>query len=137
MNWGKGLIIGLVAFMTFISVLVIQMFRTAEDSFDKDYYEKGLTYDIDYQQKQQVINDKATPNILQTDDFISIKFTSVDSGTVNFKRPSDSKKDQIFFFDNANVLIPRPSLEKGEWKIIIHWTANQKKYLYETNMYMP
>jgi len=137
MNWGKGLVIGLASFMLFITILVIQMSRTPEDSFDKDYYEKGLNYDVDYKQSQQVITDKAEPIIKQTNDYVSISFVGADSGTVNFRRPSDRKKDQTFSFNNADVQLPKSNFEKGEWKIIIHWSVGQKKYLYKTNMFMP
>ncbi|RKD16190.1 hypothetical protein BCY91_04740 [Pelobium manganitolerans] len=136
MNWGKGLVLGLAAFMIFITLLVVQMFRTAEDSFDKDYYEKGLAYDVDYQQMQQVIKDKAAPSLRQDDNFVQIDFAKVDSGTVNFKRPSDRKKDQLYSFNEREVRLPKSAFEKGEWRIIIHWTADGKKYLYQSNMFM-
>jgi len=136
MNWGKGLIIGLGAFMLFITILVVQMFRTAEDSFDKDYYEKGLNYDVDYQLKQQVITDHAEPKISQTADFISINLLTADSGTVKFKRPSSSQKDEFFSYNNVQIEIPKTSITKGEWKIILHWYANQKEYLFEQNLFV-
>lgn len=137
MNWGKGLVIGLAAFMLFITVLVVQMFRTAEDSIETDYYEKGLHYDVDYNQMQQVITDKAQPIVTQTNEFVNVKFVEVDSGAINFKRPSDSKKDQIFSFDKKEVQFPKSDFEKGEWKLIIRWTVGAKKYLSQTNLFMP
>lgn len=137
MNWGKGLVIGLATFMIFITVLVVQMFRTAEDSFDKDYYEKGLAYDVDYDQMQQVIKDKVQPAVTQDDEFITINFTAVDSGEMSFKRPSDRAKDQHFAFDKKEVQLPKSGFDKGEWKVVIHWTVAQKKYLYQTNVFMP
>ncbi len=136
MNWGKGLVIGLGAFMIFITVLVVQMFRTAEDSIEKDYYEKSLNYDVDYDQMQQVITDKAQPEVKQNDEFLNINFAAIDSGTVIFKRPSDSKKDQIFAIDQKQIQLPKTGFEKGEWRIIIRWTADNKKYLYQTNLFM-
>lgn len=136
MNWGKGLVIGLASFMIFITVLVVQMFRTAEDSFDKDYYEKGLAYNIDYEQQQQVITDNAQPVIKQTNDFVTINFVDADSGTVNFKRPSDRKQDQLFSFDDKYIQLPKSELEKGEWRIVINWKVGQKKYLYQTNLFL-
>ena len=56
MNWGKGLVIGLGLFMSFIVFLVVMMLNTPEDSFDKNYYEKGLAYDLDYQKKSRPIS---------------------------------------------------------------------------------
>lgn len=138
MNWGKGLVIGLASFMLFITVLVIKMYKSAEeDSFDKDYYEKGLHYDVEYQQKQQVITDHVQPIIKQTDDFVNINLVAVDSGTVNFKRPADSKKDQLFSINKTETQIPKSGLEKGEWQIVIQWKVGAKKYLYQKNLFMP
>lgn len=137
MNWGKGLVLGLAAFMLFISALVVQMFKTAEDGFDKDYYEKGLAYDVDYQQKQQVITDKVQPQISQTDDAVKISFAVADSGTVQFKRPSNQSKDQFYTFKSNQVNISKADFEKGEWKLIIRWSANQKQYLFDANLFMP
>lgn len=136
MNWGKGLVIGLATFMIFITVLVVQMFRTAEDSFDKDYYEKGLAFDIDYNQQQQVITDNAEPIIKQTNDHVILSFGGVDSGTVNFKRPSDHTMDQSFSFNQKDIQFPKSNFEKGGWRIVIRWTTDQKKYLYQKNIFL-
>lgn len=137
MNWGKGLVIGLAAFMIFITVLVVKMFSTAEDSFDKDYYEKGLAYDQIYDLKQNVINDQVEPIISQNDKDVSIRFKLVDSGFVEFKRPSSEIKDQVFTFKNNEVHISKSNFEKGEWKLVMNWSASGKKYLFERNLYMP
>ncbi len=136
MNWGKGLVIGLASFMIFITVLVVLMFRTAEDNFDKDYYERGLTYDIDYNQMQQVIRDKVEPVVKQTNEYVNITFAAADSGSVNFKRPSDSKKDQVFSFNQKDLQFPKSGFEKGEWRIVMRWTVGDQKYLYQTNLFM-
>jgi hypothetical protein len=136
MNWGKGLVIGLVLFMSFITILVVLMFRSAEDSFDKDYYEKGLAYDVEYQQKQQVITDQAEPTISYNDEVLSITFKAADSGQINFKRPSSKKEDKVINFTDNELNINRKELLNGEWKIILKWTYNQKNYLYEKNIFL-
>lgn len=136
MNWGKGLVISLVLFMSFITILVVLMFRSAEDSFDKDYYEKGLAYDVEYQQKQQVITDQAEPTISYNDEVLSITFKAADSGQINFKRPSSKKEDKVINFTDNEVNINRKELLNGEWKIILKWTHNQKNYLCEKNIFL-
>jgi hypothetical protein len=136
MNWGKGLVIGLVLFMSFITILVVLMFRSAEDSFDKDYYEKGLAYDVEYEQKQQVITDQAEPTISYNDEVLSITFKAADSGQINFKRPSSKKEDKVINFTDNEVNIKRKELLNGEWKIILKWTYDQKNYLYEKSIFL-
>jgi hypothetical protein len=112
------------------------MFRSAEDSFDKDYYEKGLAYDVEYQQKQQVITDQAEPTISYNDEVLSITFKAADSGQINFKRPSSKKEDKVINFTDNELNINRKELLNGEWKIILKWTYNQKNYLYEKNIFL-
>jgi hypothetical protein len=136
MNWGKGLVIGLVLFMSFITILVVLMFRSAEDSFDKDYYEKGLAYDVEYEQKQQVITDQAEPTISYNDEVLSITFKAADSGQINFKRASSKKEDKVINFTDNEVNIKRKELLNGEWKIILKWTYDQKNYLYEKSIFL-
>jgi hypothetical protein len=136
MNWGKGLVVGLAAFMLFITILVIKMLNAAEDSFDKDYYEKGINYDKDYLLKQQVITDEANPKITQQLDTISINFIALDSLKVTFKRPSSSQKDKIFYYYTPLVKIPKTDITKGEWKLLLHWYANKKEYLFEQNLFV-
>lgn len=136
MNWGKGLVIGLAAFMLFITILVIKMLNAAEDSFDKDYYEKGINYDKDYLLKQQVLTDHANPQITQEPNTININLQAADSLKVTFKRPSSSEKDKIFYYYTTLVKIPKTDITKGEWKLILHWYANQKEYLFEQNLFV-
>ena len=91
---------------------------------------------MEYDQKQQVLTDQVTPKIDQNGDFVSISFAAVDSGSVQFKRPSNQKLDQYFSFTDTLVQIPKSKFEKGEWKLIMHWEAKQKKYLHEHNLFM-
>ncbi len=137
MNWGKGLVVGLALFMSFITILVVMMFRSAEDSFDKNYYEKGLAYDVDYQKKQQVIKDQATPVISYNDQLITIKFVAADTGQVYFKKPSNKAEDKLINFTGKEVNISRREILNGEWKIVLTWTADQKSYLFEKSIYLP
>jgi len=137
MNWGKGLVIGLGLFMSFIVFLVVMMLNSPEDSFDKNYYEKGLAYDTDYQKKQNVISDKVEPSITYNDELITIIFKAVDSGQVNFKKPSNKSEDRLINFTGNVVNISRKSILNGEWKVVLTWTAHKKDYLFEQSIYLP
>jgi hypothetical protein len=137
MNWGKGLVIGLGLFMSFVIFLVVMMFQAPDDSYDKDYYEKGLAYDQEYKQKKQVIQDQATPQVQVKDDFVYISFKGLTKGSVEFKRPSDKGLDKTFELKDKQVKIPRASLTKGEWKLIMRWQNQDKSYWHEENLFLP
>ena len=137
MNWGKGLVIGLGLFMSFVIFLVVMMFQAPDDSYDKDYYEKGLAYDKEFDQKKQVIQDQATPEVQVNDEFIYISFKGLTKGSVEFKRPSDKALDKTFELKDKQVQIPRTSLTKGEWKLIMRWQNQDKSYWHEENLFLP
>lgn|GEM_PF-81569 len=136
MNWGKGIILGLAAFMTFVIVLVVMMFKSSDDSYDKDYYEKGLNYDKVYEQKKNVLDDKAAPAVHINAEFIVIDFLELESGKVEFFRPSDNRLDKTFQVNGKQLKLPLSELAKGEWKLIAEWSSKGKSYLYEKNVFI-
>lgn len=137
MNWGKGLVIGLGLFMGFVVFLVVMMFQAPDDSFDKDYYEKGLDYDQEYNRKKQVLTDNATPEIKLQEDSFNIVFSALDSGNLKMVRPSSHLEDEDFKLVDKKTTISTNKLKRGEWKLIIEWNANNKEYLYEKNLFIP
>lgn len=137
MNWGRSIILVLIIFMGFITILAIKMSSSQDDAFDKDYYENGLAFDEEYNLKQNVINDQTTPSINLNDSTLLLVFKNLDDGSIKFKRPSDKTKDTIVNIDSSRVIIPITQLEKGEWRLVINWAYGNKKYLFEKNMYIP
>ena len=64
MNWGTKLLIGMGLFMAFIITLAVLMIKSGSDDLvDKDYYQKGIEYDKDYERKSQMQKDQAEPEI--------------------------------------------------------------------------
>lgn len=137
MNWGKGLMIGLGLFMAFVIFLVVMMFRSPDDTFDKDYYEKGLAYNDEFKAKKQVFDDGATPKVTMRQDVLFVNFIALDSGKVEFWRPSNKAMDKSFDLNTTEVKIPILVLTKGQWKMIAKWKVGEKAYLYEKNIFIP
>lgn len=140
MNWGKGIIVAMAAFMTFITVLGVDMFRNTPTDFDRNYYEKGLSYDTVYAKEKQVLTDNAKPLIKVQDDQMQISFIAPANGTLHFERPSDSRLDKTIAFrsDTSNKFtIPLEEFAQGEWQMSFDWKSDGKKYLYNHEMYLP
>ncbi|MBC7759176.1 MAG: FixH family protein, partial [Phormidesmis sp. FL-bin-119] len=74
MNWGTKLTIGMVLFMGFIIILVILMIKPhkADSLIDNDYYEKGQTYDTDYNARRDAKNDDMLPTVKAEKNGLSI-----------------------------------------------------------------
>lgn len=135
MNWGTKLMIGMICFMSFIVVLGVLMFNSKDDALvDKDYYEKGLDYDKDYNRKEQVKTDNATPDISVSETELIISFKAGAEGELRLIRNEDQRMDKkaALKTDLANqVRFPLKGLAKGQWRIVLSWVSGGKAYLNE------
>jgi hypothetical protein len=139
MNWGKGIIGGMVLFMLFIISMCVYMFRIPEDGYDHQYYEKGLNFDKDFNKEQQVQRDHARPLIEVSDKTVSITFMKPASGTIKFVRPANEALDNVIKLDSTsgkNINIPVERMAVGRWQLVLNWQSNHKAYLYQQEIYI-
>ncbi len=137
MNWGRSIILVLIIFMGFITILAIKMTYSIDDAFDKDYYEKGLAFDKEYELKQNVIDDYVTPLITINGNTLNIAFKALENGKIIFKRTADKTKDRTIKLKNSLFSINKNILDKGQWHLVMTWNYGNRNYLYEKNIYLP
>jgi len=141
MNWGTKLVIGMLSFMTFIVVLGVLMFNSKTDALvDNDYYEKGLTYNADYNRKEQVKTDDAGPKLSIDQQNIVLSFKTEASGIINLQRSSDKSMDQRIALqtdEKYQAVIPLKGIARGQWHVIISWISDGKSYLDEQEIHIP
>ncbi|AMR33550.1 hypothetical protein A0256_20045 [Mucilaginibacter sp. PAMC 26640] len=133
MNWGKGIIGGMVLFMLFILSMCIYMFMAPEDGYDHQYYEKGLNFDKDFKKEQQVQKDQASPLITVWNKSVRIRFVKPAAGTIKFVRPANEALHKEIKLDSLagnEVAINTENMAVGRWQIILNWDSNHKAYLY-------
>ncbi|WP_026898160.1 FixH family protein [Daejeonella oryzae] len=135
MNWGTKIIIGLSAFMLFITTLGVLMFRSSKtDSLIEDnYYEKGQAFNQDYDAKQKALDEKLLP-AFDTENGLLISFPVSVNYKLSLKRLSDQlmDKDYTGITDSDHqIKIPKEELQTGPWLIRIEYSVNGKNYLYE------
>jgi len=107
---------------------------------EDNYYEKGINYDSTYNQKTNVQELKAEPEISAKDNYLEIVFTeNRNKGILTLQRTSDSSLDQqIPFSTEDKVLkISTDKLSSGEWKIRINWDHNNTPFLFEKDIFIP
>ena len=139
MNWGKGIVGGMVVFMLFILSMCVYMFRAPADEYDHQYYEKGLGFNGDYNRQKQVATDHATPEICQDGNTLMLTFTARVSGSLKFIRPSSKALDKTFPLNSGPynyVAMPLKSMPKGQWQLVVEWETDKKAYLYQTAIYI-
>lgn len=125
-NWGTGLLIGALLFMTFVVVLVVKIMQTDVPLVETDYYEKGVNYQkiID----KSVDADKLLSIYLNQDktalNFKKLINTEYIHGIASFYRPSNKKKDfklNFLLTDSIPFAVDLTNFDKGIWKISVNW----------------
>lgn len=139
MNWGKGIIGGMVLFMLFIIGMSIKMFSVPADDFDKQYYEKGLNFNNDQTREERVIKSHAKPAVAIGNGQIRLTFARPVKGTAKLFRPDNKLLDTVFHINSGAgnvVTIPLHNVKVGQWQLLLDWQSNQQYYLYNQEIYI-
>jgi len=140
-NWGTGIIIAFIGFISFIMYFVINMNtndKLNHDLVTEDYYKEELEYQNDIDK----LNAAKTLDIdiahKKTEEGLLIIFPSdLDTKKITGKmflyRPSNKQLDfeTSISLSNLHLLIPDERLVDGRWNIKIDWQYNGKSYLYK------
>ena len=140
-NWGKGLVVGMACFMTFILYLVITMSTDSKYSHDlvtEDYYAKEMAYqnEIDDESNLKSLSQPISGEKTAEGWLISFpeEINETNSkGKVFLYRPSNKQLDfeTTISLSKSHLLIPDSRLVDGRWNIKVDWQYNGKSYLYK------
>lgn len=140
-SWETGILITIIVFMIITIGTVVFLMNQDVDLVASDYYNKG----IQYQEQIDRVNrtNEMGENVLINPEngFIRLVFSKEFflknlNGTIQFYRPSNSKKDfalTISINTSAQQIIPTHNLDKGYWKIKINWTKDSVEYYKESS----
>jgi hypothetical protein len=140
MSWGTKIVLGMATFMLFIIAMVVYMFIVhGKDALvEDDYYEKGLSYNQEYNATQNVLDHDAQPLITIKNSQIIVQLKDSASYALKLMRPSAQKEDVALkgnTIGNSNlILIDRKLLAKGMWTFSIQWESNKKTYFFKKDI---
>ncbi|HMN50107.1 MAG TPA: FixH family protein [Ignavibacteriaceae bacterium] len=140
-NWGTGILITIILFMIIVISTAVYLMNQDVDLVTNDYYNKGINHQqqIDRMNRTNAMDDKV--QISPENGYLKLKFPKSYAqksfnGTIQFYRPSDSKKDfalSISIDTSAQQIIPVQNLEKGYWKVELSWTQDSLEYYKESS----
>ncbi len=143
-NWGTGIVIAFVLFISFIMYFVINMNINKKYNHDlvtEDYYQEELLHQNEIDKVDNAKELKENVSWKKTDNGILISFPKdLDfkniTGKVLLYRPSNKKLDfeiPISLSDNY-LLIPKTELLDGRWNIKVDWKYDGELYLYKESI---
>ena len=140
-NWGTGIVIAIVCFMSFILFFVIRV--STNDKYEhelvtEDYYNEELKFQntIDKQHNAQSLSTKL--KWVKTDEGLMIEFPldldfKAISGIIKFYRPSNKAFDFSvpLKLNSHNINIKSKKLLEGRWNLIVDWSYLNNDYLFK------
>ena len=143
-NWGTGIVIAFITFITFILYFVVRM--SMDDSANHDlvteeYYKQELAYQKEIDASNTATKLGAPLKLEQSEDGITIFFPEKFdpkkiTGTVSLYRPSNKHLDLDFplSLSKTHLLIPDNRLVDGRWDITIKWQYEGNKFLFKERL---
>lgn len=136
MDWGKGIVITLILFVSMMVGLVIICVKQDDIHLvTQNYYEE----EIKYQDKiDQMVNANSLDYKVMVYDSqlkkVDLKLPVGSKGILHFFRPSDARLDQKITFDVINLNtngFDLTSLKPGYWRVKLTWSENGVDYFHE------
>jgi hypothetical protein len=136
MDWGKGIVITLIVFISLMVGLVTICVKQDDIHLvTQNYYEEEIKYQ---DQIDKMINANSLGyKVLNYDTQlkkVDLNLPVGSKGTIHLFRPSDARLDQKMDFDvarlNANAFDLK-SLKPGYWKLKLTWSENGVDYFHE------
>ena len=130
MNWGKGIIIAMSAFVIFILTLVFTLMSNRVDLTSDDYYKKeiGFQDEIEAQRLGQNFDRKLI--IQQSKNSIFFEFKDslpAKIGTIEFNRPSDQKLDKTIVWKGEQMILSKNLFQKGLYYLTLEFIQGDQK----------
>ena len=144
-NWGKGIVIAFVLFMSFILYFVIKV--QSDHKYDnelvtQEYYKKEKLVQDNIESIQNTNSLEGKVTITKSDEGIVVRFPStldpkLIKGKVSLYRPSNQKLDfeTLISLSGSDLLIPKNNLVGGLWGITVSWEYEGKTYLNKEEIY--
>ena len=140
-NWGTGIVIAFIGFITFILYFVVPMMSNDKydhDLVSEDYYKQELEYQKDIDKETNAKELAENVSYKRTEEGLQINFPSDlepenIKGKVFLYRPSNKQLDfeTTISLSKSHLLIPDSRLVDGRWNIKVDWQYSGKSYLFK------
>jgi hypothetical protein len=133
MNWGKGIIVTMAAFMSFILFMVFTLLSKNTDLESEDYYKKEIEYEQEMNALSNASRLKEKVSINSNNEYLVLQFPTkekISNIEIELFRPDNEKDDQtISEKTSKTIMIAKNKLKKGRYNIAINYQIKGEKIL--------
>lgn len=133
MNWGKGIIVTMAAFMSFILFMVFTLLSKNTDLESEDYYKKEIEYEQEMNALSNASRLKEKVSINSNNEYLVLQFPTkekISNIEIELFRPDNEKDDQTISENTSKtIMIAKKKLKKGRYNIAINYQIKGEKIL--------
>lgn len=143
-NWGTGIVLAFIAFISFILYFVVRMSMDDQANHDlvtKEYYKRELAYQNEIDASENAAKMGAKLKVVKSEKGLTIFFPNQFEpnkikGTVSLYRPSNKHLDIDFpiSLSKTHLLIPDNRLVDGRWDISVKWEYKGNTFLHKEKL---
>lgn len=129
MDWGKGIVLTIIGFVTLIMTMVLISVRMdGIELVTENYYEEEIKYQdrIDESKSAKELNREVISYNAHSK-LIELDLPNGAIGSLQLFRPSDSSLDQkikVEVTHSGITEVPLKTLKAGYWKVRLNWSEN-------------
>lgn len=136
MDWGKGILITIIAFVGFILTLVVISVRQDDIHLvTENYYEKEIKYQDQIEREKSAAGLDREVLVFDSESKSMLLDLPVGAkGNLQLFRPSDARLDQELSLDiveEGKTTVPLDKLKSGYWRVQLTWTENGVEFYQE------
>jgi len=142
-NWGVGLTIFMVLFMTFILSIVIFTSFLQTDLYAEDYYQQELNYQQEIDAKNVSAQFDKSFYLTQSTKEVFVHFDELKNweqlnGKLYFYRPNNAELDRSIAFSPQDgiQLISKEHFKTGEYEVKLTWKEGEQSFQIEKTVYI-
>ncbi|NVK62942.1 MAG: FixH family protein [Flavobacteriales bacterium] len=140
MNWGKGLMMAMIAFMAFIVTLVVSLVSHDVQLDTEDYYQLDLAYDGEMEAMNRANGLEEQIALTKEENGYVVEIPSnqfITDVSVFFNRPNDKTQDFVIEVgDKRMEKIPLDKLHPGVYNIEYRYFSKGKACLQKDRIYV-
>lgn len=140
LNWGHGITLAILAFMSFIIYIVVQTYSLNADLVQDDFYEEEIRTNDKKLMGQNYAKLNAKIEVEQKETGIIVRFPEElanASGRIQFYRRDDKRLDKFYEINldkNNTQTLAYSEFLTGAYDIKIECEKNKVKYLHQSSI---
>ena len=140
MNWGKGITIALIVFMSYIVYMAVILISKSTDLVSPDYYKDEVLFEREINAQQNAFNNKSNLALDISDKGLFIQLNTpdeVDLLSITLYR-SNAKADDIHIETRGtSAFIEKSQLKKGRYLLTAEWEAQDQSFQMRDTVWVP